>query len=159
MSENAKTPDTDELRIALKSVDHAKLALVKAARAPLWLTALGTGALAVILLGNWLMDGSRSEEAVTGLATLAFLGLWGAYLVWLNRKGLRVRLIPASTGGRWFMLGYIVFMLSLTVLTGWLLQQGHDWVPWVSTAIICITFAILVHRFPTGEPIFPSDHK
>ena len=159
MSEHAKTPDVDELRAALKSVDQAKLALVEAARTPAWLTALGTGLLAVVLLGNWLLAESGSREAIVGVATVAFLALWGLNLVMLNRRGLKVGMIPSSSSGRWFMFGYAAFVLSLFVLTGWLLQQGQAWVAWVSTAIICATFVIQVRRFPTGEPIVPADSQ
>ena len=157
MSERAKTPDVDNMRAALKSVDQAKRALVEAARTPMWLTLLGTGLLGVVLLGNWLMGESPSQEAAMGLATVAFLGLWGLNFVILNRRGLRVRVIPSSPAGRWLMLGYAAFVLSLFVVTGWLLEQGQSWVPWVSTALICATFAIQVRRFPTGELIMPAD--
>ena len=159
MSEHAKTPDVDELRAALKSVDQAKLALVEAARTPVWLTALGTALLAGVLLGNWLMEESGSREAIVGVATVAFLALWGLNLVMLNRRGLKVGMIPSSLSGRWFMFGYAAFVLSLFVLTGWLLEQGQAWVAWVSTAIICSTFVIQVRRFPTGEPIVPADSQ
>ncbi len=159
MSEHAKTPDVDELRAALKSVDLAKLALVEAARTPVWLTALATGLLSVILLGNWLMQESGSREAIVGVATVAFLALWGLNLLMLNRRGLKVRMIPSSSSGRWFMFGYAVFVLSLFVLTGWLLEQGQAWAAWISTAIICATFVIQVRRFPTGEPMVPADSQ
>jgi hypothetical protein len=153
MSEEANTSNTDEIRTALKSVNQAQLATVDAARGPLWLTALGTVMLAISLRGAWFADGEGSAEAVTGLAALAFLGLWVFYLVWLNRKGLKIRLIPSSGTGKLFLLGQVVFMLSVIALTGWLVDKGHDWVAWISTAVICVTFAVLVHRFPTGEPI------
>ena len=159
MSEYAKTPDVDELRAALESVDQAKLALVEAARAPVWLTALATGLLAIVLLGNWLMEESGSREAIVGVATVAFLALWGLNFVMLDRRGLKVGMIPSSSSGRWFMFGYAAFVLSLVVLTGWLLEQDRAWVAWVSTAIICATFVIQVRRFPTGEPIVPADSQ
>jgi hypothetical protein len=156
MSEHAKTPDVGDSRAALESVDQAKLAVVAAARTPVWLTALGTGLLAVILLGNWLMEESRSREAVTGLATVAFLGLWGVNIFILNRRGLKIGVIPSSSAGRWFLLGYSAFVLAVFLLTGWLLEQGQSWVAWVSTTLICATFVIQVRRFPTGEPIVPA---
>jgi hypothetical protein len=156
LSEHANTPDVGDVRAALKSVDQAKLALVAAARTPVWLAALGTGLLAVVLLGNWLMEESRSQEAVTGLATLAFLGLWGLNIYILNRRGLKVGVILSSSAGRWYLLGYSAFVLAVFLLTGWLLEQGQSWVAWVSTILICATFVIQVRRFPTGEPIVPS---
>ena len=159
MSEHAKIPDVDELRAALKSVDQAKLVLVEAARTPVWLTALATGLLAVVLLGNWLMEESGSREPIVGVATVAFLALWGLNLVILNRRGLKVGMIPSSSSGRWFMFGYAAFVLSLFVLTGWLLEQGQAWAAWVSTAIVCATFVIQVRRFPTGEPVVPADSQ
>jgi hypothetical protein len=159
MSEHAKTPDVADLRVALKSVEQAQLALVAAARTPVWLTALGTGFLAVVLLGNWLMEESGSREAVTGLATLAFLGLWGLNIFILKRRGLKVGVIPSSSAGRWFLLGYSGFVLAVFLLTGWLLEQGHSWVAWVSTTLICATFIMQVRRFPTGEPIVPADSE
>lgn len=159
MNEPAKTPDVDELRAALKAVDQAKLALVEAARTPAWLTALGTGLLAVVLLGNWLMDESGSRAAIIGVATVAFLALMGVNVVMLSRRGLRVGMVPSSSSGRWFMFGYAAFLLSLIVLTGWLLEQGQVWVAWVSTAIICASFAFQVRRLPTGEPIFPAGRQ
>jgi hypothetical protein len=159
MSEHANTAEVGDVRAALKSVDQAKLALVAAARTPAWLTALGTGFLAVVLLGSWLMKESRWQEAITGVATLAFLGLWGLNIFILNRRGLKVRLIPSSSAGRWFLLGYSAFVLSVFLLTGWLLDQGQSWVAWVSTTLICTTFIIQVRRFPTGEPIVPADRQ
>ncbi len=159
MSEHAKSPDVGDSRAALKSVNQAKLALVAAARTPVWLTALGTGLLAVVLLGNWLMEESPSQAAVTGLATLAFLGLWGLNVFILNRRGLKVRVIPSSSAGRWYLLGYSAFVLALFLLTGWLLEQGQSWVAWVSTTLICATFVVQVRRFPTGELIVPADSQ
>ena len=156
MSESAKSPDVGDLRAALESVGEAKLALVAAARTPVWLTTLATGLLAVVLLGIWLMDESSWHEAVTGLATLACLGLWGVNIVILNRRGLKVGVLPSSSAGRWFLLGYSAFVVAVFLLTGWLLEQGQSWVAWVSTTLICATFVIQVRRFPTGEPIVPS---
>ena len=160
MSEHANTPDVGDLRAALKSVDQAQLALVAAARTPVWLTALATGLLAVILLGNWLMDQeSGSRALIIGLATPAFLGLWGVNILILNRRGLKVRVIPSSSAGRWFLIGYSVFALGLFLLTNLLLAQRQSWAPWVSTALLCATFVIQVRRFPTGEPIVPADRQ
>jgi hypothetical protein len=159
MSEHVQKPDVDDPRAALKSVHQANLALVEATRTPVWLTVLGTCLLAVVLLGNWLMGESRSQEAIIGLATVAFLALWGLNLVMLNRKGLNVGVIPSSPAGRWFLLGYAVFVLFLFVLTGWLLERGQSWAAWVSTAIICATFVVQVRRFPTGEPIVTADRR
>ena len=157
MSEHAKTPDVDDSRAALKSIDQAKLALVQAVRTPVWLTALGTGLLAVILLGNWLMEESGSRAILLGLASVTFLAVWSLDLFLLHRRGLKVGIIPATPAGRWFMFGSAAFMLSLVVLTGWLLEQGHAWVAWASTAIICAVFVVQVRRFPTGEPIVTAD--
>ena len=159
MSDYAKTPDVNELRAALKSVDQAKLTLVEAARTPVWLTVVATGLLAIVLLGNWLMEESGSREVIVGVATVAFLALWGLSLVMLHRKGLKVRMIPSSPAGRWFMFGYVVCVFSLFVLTGWLLEQGQTWAAWVSTAIVCATFVIQVRRFPTGELIVPAESQ
>jgi hypothetical protein len=160
MSEHANTPDVVDSRAALKSVDQAQRALIAAARTPVWLTALGTGLLAVVLLGNWLMaEESGSRELLMGLATLAFLGLWGVNVLVLNRRGLKVRMIPSSPAGRWFLLGYCVFVLGIFLLTNRLLEQGQSWVAWVATVIICTTFVIQVRRFPTGEPIVPADRQ
>jgi hypothetical protein len=77
----------------------------------------------------------------------------------LHRRGLKVRMIPASSAGRWFLFGYAAFVLSLFVVTGWLLEQGQSWMAWVSTAIVCVTFVIQVRRFPTGEPIVSADRR
>lgn len=159
MSEHEKTPGPGDARAALESVEQARLALVAAARTPVWLTAPAAGLLAVVLLGNWLMEESRSQEAVAGLATVAFLGSWGLNVFILNRRGLKVGVIPSSSTGRWFLLGYSVFVLALCMLTGWLIEQGHSWAAWVSTAIICATFVIQVRRFPTGEPMVLTDRR
>lgn len=160
MNEQANTPEIEDVRAVLRSVDQAKLAAVDAARPPIWLNAFATAMLATVLLGSWLMvEGSGSREAVTGLASLALLGAWGAHMIWLRRRGLRVRQIPTTRAGRWFLLGQAVFVLSLFALTEWLLGKGQDWVPWVSTVLICGTFAFLMHRFPTGEPVLRSGFK
>lgn len=153
MSEEANTAEIDDARAVLKSVEQAKQAAVDAARPPIWLTAFATAMLGTALLGSWLMaEGTGSREAVTGLASLALLGAWGTHLIWLRRRGLKVRQIPSTRAGRWFLLGQAVFGLSVIALTGWLLGKGHGWVPWVSTAVLCTMFAFLMHRFPTGEP-------
>lgn len=157
MSEHANTSDNSDLRTALKSVDQAKRALVVATRTPVWLTASATGLLAVALLGSWLMEDSRWRETVTGLATLAFLGLWSLNVFILNRRGLKVGVIPISSVGRWFLFGYSGFVLAVFLLTGWMLEQGQSWAAWVATTIICATFVIQVRCFPTGEPIVPAD--
>jgi hypothetical protein len=154
MSHDANTQSRDEMRAALQSVQQAQLAGVNAARPPRWLIALATAVLATILLGHWLMDdGSRLKAVVTGCASLVFVGTWGVHMLWLKRAGLKVRQIPSTVSGRLFFLGQALFMLSVIALTEWLVEKGLTWVPWVSTAVICLMFAVVLHRFPTGEPI------
>jgi hypothetical protein len=150
---DTNTTERTESRLALNTLREAERNIIVKTRGPVWLTALATFLLAVILLGNWMTEEEPLAEPVTLIAVAAFLTLWFLYLAALRRKGIRARLIPSSAAGKWLLLGQVIVYLALIRGADWLLDQGYSWGTWAATAFICIAFAITLHFYPSGTPV------
>ena len=153
MSEQDLNTKQGESQLALKTIRETERNLIAKTRGPVWLTVLATFLLAVILLGNWIPEGAPLAEPVILLAVVAFLTLWFLYLAALRQKGMRVRLVPSSSTGKWLLLCQLIVYLALIKGADWLLELGYSWGTWTATALICIGFAITLHFCPTGEPL------
>lgn len=153
MREEDMNDKQNESKLALKAIWDTERGVISKTRGPVWLTVLATFLLAVILLGNWVPEQAPLAEPVTLIAVVAFLTLWFLYLAALRQKGIRVRLIPSSSAGKWLLLGQVIVYLALISGADWLLEQGYSWGTWTATAFICIGFAITLHFYPTGEPV------
>jgi hypothetical protein len=150
MNDNGARPEEAESRAALKAIRDAQMSAIESTRGPIWLTLMATGLLAFILMANWLLV---DDHLIHTAAMLAFLASWIAYAAALRRRGIKIRFIPSSAAGRWFLLGQAVFYISIILGADWLFERGHTWASWVATAILCLCFMITVHYYPTGEPV------
>ena len=146
----AKT--VEESRAALESLGQAQDALDQRARSPIWFIVAASTLLAVVLLGNWVGDDSALTSAAATCALVAFFVLWVFYFARLRTRGLNIRKIPSFPTGWLFLAIQAVYYIALIIVTDLLHERGYSWAPWVGTAIICLSFAVILYRFPTGEP-------
>jgi phosphatidylglycerophosphate synthase len=153
MNEEEMNTERDESQLALKTIQEAERSVIAKTRGPVWRTALATLLLAVVLLGNWMSERAPLAEPVTLVALIALFTLSFIHFAALRQKGIRMRLIPSSTAGKWLFLGQVIVYISLIKGADWLLEHGHSWGTWAATALICIGFAITLHFYPTSEPV------
>jgi peptidoglycan/LPS O-acetylase OafA/YrhL len=153
MNDRDVKAERDESQLALKAIREAELSVIAKTRGPVWRTALVTLLLAVVLLGNWMSEQAPLAEPVTLFALVALFTLAFLYFAGLRQKGIRMRLIPSSTAGKWLLLGQVIVYVALIKGADWLLEHGHNWGTWVATALICLGFAVTLHFYPTGEPV------
>jgi hypothetical protein len=155
MNSDKTTPSAEESRVALASLGQAQEALVERARSPKWLIAASTCLLAAVLLGNWIGD----DSFLALVAMIVFFMLWAFHGIRLRQQGLSMRIIPSFPAGWLFLIIQGGFYIAVILSTDWLQDRGHSWAPWVGTTIICLSFAAILHRFPTGEPINLAERR
>ena len=129
-----RTPTGTESQLALKTIQEAERSVIATTRGPVWLTALVTLLLAVVLSGHWMSERASLAEPVTLVALIALFTISFIHFAWLRHKGIRMRLIPSSTAAKWLILGQVIVYISLIKGADWLLEHGHSWGTWAATA-------------------------
>ena len=150
MNQNQEDVTVKEAEATLESLNSIKSMVHHSTRPPLWLNAMGTFFLGLLTFS---MAWSGHENLWFQVSVFCMVGLVGSYAIWFRLLYIQ-GLVPRYSESRQaqvLMIARNLVYLLLLLGSRELYQNGMVWAPFAAAMILCTSFALDWHKYPTNR--------